>query len=83
MTALEIYAIAAPAVAWFFMGAFGLFLLRRDIAHFKLSAASNPAGTATTVSGRSVTEPAASQPEKVVTAAGAIVHAKDAVGSDS
>jgi hypothetical protein len=51
MTALEIYAIAAPAVAVFFMGAFALFLLRRDIAHFKLLAASHAAATATTVGG--------------------------------
>jgi hypothetical protein len=83
MTALEIYALAAPAIAFFFMAAFGLCLLRRDIAHFKLLAASNAAASATTVGGRSVTEPAPSQPEKVVAAADAIVHAEDAVGSDS
>jgi hypothetical protein len=83
MAALEIYALAAPAIAFVFMGAFALFLLRRYMADFKFLAASNAAAAATTVGGRAVTEPAPSQPGKVVTGADAIVHAEDAVGSDS
>ena len=49
MNALEMYAIAAPAVALVLMGAFGLLLFRKDVASFRLfaaqnAAANNPAG---------------------------------------
>jgi len=43
MNALEMYAIAAPAVALVLMGAFGLLLFRRDVASYRLSAAQNAA----------------------------------------
>jgi hypothetical protein len=83
MTGLETYAIAAPAVAFVLMGAFGFLLFRRDVAYFKLSAARNAAATATTFGGQSGKEPVTSEREKneVATVAGTIAHSEDVVGT--
>jgi hypothetical protein len=71
MKALEIYAIAAPAVAFVLMGAFGFVLFRRDVANFKLSAARNSASVAPAVEGQPVQATLADQPDDATTAVSA------------
>ena len=67
MNALEIYAIAAPAIALVLMGAFGLLLFRRDVASFGLSDARNAGAASPTFNDRSVVGSAANQAETVAT----------------
>jgi hypothetical protein len=82
MNALELYAIAAPAVAFVLMGAFGFLLFRRDVASFKLSAARNSASAAPAFEGRPVKGSAVDQSESVGGVDVALSGSSDVTGSD-
>jgi hypothetical protein len=61
------------------MGAFGFLLLRRDVAYGKLFAASNAVDSGTTSVGRSIAEPAATEPN--VTSPRTTIQTVDAAGA--